>query len=344
MTHNLLKGKRGIIFGALNEESIAWKVAEKAAEEGATIALSNTAMALRMGTLDKLAEQINAPIIAADATSVEDLEKVFIEAQEKLGGKIDFVLHSVAMSPNVRKHRTYDDLDYNFLNKTLDISAISFHKMLQVAKKLDAINEWGSVVALTYVASQRTFFGYNDMADAKSMLESIARSFGYIYGREKHVRINTISQSPTATTAGKGIKDIENMMDFADKMSPLGNAVAEDCANYCVMMFSDFTRQAMTDYGYYLLKAIKSAYDGKQQERYATCRDAYLQLMLDLDELLCTNSNFMLGRWTQMARGIADEVAGTTEADRQWLELNNARTLITTWGNRNSSEWGGLPT
>ena len=226
MTHNLLKGKRGIIFGALNEESIAWKVAVKAAEEGATIALSNTAMALRMGTLDKLAEQINAPIIAADATSVEDLEKVFTEAQEKLGGKIDFVLHSVAMSPNVRKHRTYDDLDYNFLNKTLDISAISFHKMLQVAKKLDAINEWGSVVALTYVASQRTFFGYNDMADAKSMLESIARSFGYIYGREKHVRINTISQSPTATTAGKGIKDIENMMDFADKMSPLGNAVA----------------------------------------------------------------------------------------------------------------------
>ena len=184
-----------------------------------------------------------AHFIAADATSVEDLEKVFTEAQEKLGGKIDFVLHSVAMSPNVRKHRTYDDLDYNFLNKTLDISAISFHKMLQVAKKLDAINEWGSVVALTYVASQRTFFGYNDMADAKSMLESIARSFGYIYGREKHVRINTISQSPTATTAGKGIKDIENMMDFADKMSPLGNAVAEDCANYCVMMFSDFTRK-----------------------------------------------------------------------------------------------------
>lgn len=143
MTHNLLKGKRGIIFGALNEESIAWKVAVKAAEEGATIALSNTAMALRMGTLDKLAEQINAPIIAADATSVEDLEKVFTEAQEKLGGKIDFVLHSVAMSPNVRKHRTYDDLDYNFLNKTLDISAISFHKMLQVAKKLDAINGVG---------------------------------------------------------------------------------------------------------------------------------------------------------------------------------------------------------
>ena len=243
MAYNLLKGKRGIIFGALNEDSIAWKVAVKAAEEGATIALSNTAMALRMGNLQELGEKLNAPIIAADATNVEDLEKVFTEAQEKLGGKIDFVLHSVAMSPNVRKHRTYDDLDYSYLQKTLDISAISFHKMLQVAKKLDAISEWGSVLALTYVASQRTFFGYNDMADAKSMLESIARSFGYIYGREKHVRINTISQSPTPTTAGKGIKDIEDMMDFADKMSPLGNASADDCASYCVLMFSDLARK-----------------------------------------------------------------------------------------------------
>ena len=243
MTHNLLKGKRGIIFGALNEDSIAWKVAVKAAEEGAQLTLSNTPMALRMGTLDKLAEQIGATVIPADATSVEDLQKVFEESMRVLGGKVDFVLHSIGMSPNVRKHRTYDDLDYNMLNKTLDISAISFHKMLQTAKKLDAIAEYGSVVALTYVASQRTFFGYNDMADAKSMLESIARSFGYIYGREKHVRVNTISQSPTATTAGKGIKDIDNMMDFSDKMSPLGNANAEECANYCVMMFSDFTRK-----------------------------------------------------------------------------------------------------
>ena len=241
MTHNLLKGKRGIIFGALNEDSIAWKVAVKAVEEGAVITLSNTPMALRMGTLDKLAEQINAPIIAADATSVEDLEKVFTESVRLLGGKIDFVLHSIGMSPNVRKRRTYDDLDYGYLQKTLDISAISFHKMLQVAKKQDAIAEYGSVVALTYVASQRTFFGYNDMADAKSMLESIARSFGYIYGREKNVRINTISQSPT--TAGKGIKDMDNLMDFSDKMSPLGNASAEECADYCVMMFSDFTRK-----------------------------------------------------------------------------------------------------
>ena len=243
MTHNLLKGKRGIIFGALNEDSIAWKVAEKAAEEGAQITLSNTPMALRMGTLDQLAEKIGATVIPADATSVEDLQKVFEESMQVLGGKVDFVLHSIGMSPNVRKHRTYDDLDYGYLQKTLDISAISFHKMLQVAKKLDAIAEYGSVVALTYVASQRTFFGYNDMADAKSMLESIARSFGYIYGREKHVRVNTISQSPTATTAGKGIKDIDNMMDFSDKMSPLGNANAEECANYCFMMFSDFTRK-----------------------------------------------------------------------------------------------------
>ena len=243
MSHNLLKGKRGIIFGALNEESIAWKVAVKAVEEGATITLSNTPMALRMGELDELSKQLNAPIIAADATSVEDLNKVFEESVKLLGGKIDFVLHSIGMSPNVRKHRTYDDLDYSYLQKTLDISAISFHKMLQVAKKQDAIAEYGSVVALTYVASQRTFFGYNDMADAKSMLESIARSFGYIYGREKNVRVNTISQSPTPTTAGKGIKDMDNLMDFASKMSPLGNASAEECANYCVMMFSDFTRK-----------------------------------------------------------------------------------------------------
>ena len=218
-------------------------MAVKAVEEGATITLSNTPMALRMGQLDALGKQLNAPVIAADATSVEDLEKVFTQSVELLGGPVDFVLHSIGMSPNVRKHRTYDDLDYNYLQKTLDISAISFHKMLQVAKKLDAIAEYGSVVALSYVASQRTFFGYNDMADAKSMLESIARCFGYIYGREKNVRVNTISQSPTPTTAGKGIKDMENLMDFSNKMSPLGNANAEECANYCVMMFSDFTRK-----------------------------------------------------------------------------------------------------
>ena len=243
MTHNLLKGKRGIIFGALNDKSIAWKVAERAVEEGATITLSNTALALRMGELDELAKKLNATIIPADATSVSDLENVFSKSMEVLGGQIDFVLHSIGMSPNVRKHRTYDDLDYDMLNKTLDISAISFHKMLQVAKKMDAIAEYGSVVALSYVAAQRTFFGYNDMADAKSMLESIARSFGYIYGREKNVRVNTISQAPTPTPAGNGIKDMNNLMDFANKMSPLGNATADECAGYCVLMFSDFTRK-----------------------------------------------------------------------------------------------------
>ena len=243
MTHNLLKGKKGIIFGALNDKSIAWKVAEKAVEEGATITLSNTAMAIRMGDVEKLGEQLQAEVIPADATSVEDLEIVFRRSMEVLGGPVDFVLHSIGMSPNVRKKRTYDDLDYNMLSKTLDISAISFHKMLQTAKKMDAIAEYGSVLALSYVAAQRTFFGYNDMADAKSLLESIARSFGYIYGREKNVRINTISQSPTPTTAGSGVKGMEHLMDFANKMSPLGNASADECADYCVMMFSDFTRK-----------------------------------------------------------------------------------------------------
>jgi enoyl-[acyl-carrier protein] reductase I len=243
MANNLLKGKRGIIFGALNEMSIAWKVAERVAEEGAVITLSNTPLAVRMGTTNDLAEKLNAKLIPADATSVEDLQQVFSQSIETLGGKIDFVLHSIGMSPNVRKKRLYDDLDYNMLNTTLDISAISFHKMLQVAKKMDAINEWGSVVALTYMAAQRTVFGYNDMADAKSMLESIARSFGYIYGREHNVRVNTISQSPTVTTAGSGVKGIEGLLDFSERMSPLGNATAADCADYCVAMFSDLTRK-----------------------------------------------------------------------------------------------------
>lgn len=243
MSYNLLKGKRGIIFGALNDLSIAWKVAERASEEGAQIALTNIPIAIRMGEVRALAERLQAPMIPADATSVADLETVFTESTQALGGKIDFVLHSIGMSPNVRKKRTYDDLDYDLLSKTLDISAVSFHKMLQVAKKQDAIAEGGSIVALTYVASQRTFFGYNDMADAKSLLESIARSFGYIYGREKGVRINTISQSPTLTTAGSGIKGMDHLMDFADKMSPLGNATADDCADYCVTLFSDLTRK-----------------------------------------------------------------------------------------------------
>lgn len=243
MSYGLLKGKRGIIFGALNEQSIAWKVAVKAVEEGATITLSNTAIAIRMGQVNDLAKQLNCEVIAADATSYEDLQEVFRRSQEILGGKIDFVLHSIGMSPNVRKGRTYDDLDYNMLGKTLDISAISFHKMLQAAKKLDAIAEYGSILALTYMAAQRTMFGYNDMADAKALLESIARSFGYIYGREHHVRINTISQSPTMTTAGSGIKGMDRLFDFANRMSPLGNASADECADYCMVMFSDLTRK-----------------------------------------------------------------------------------------------------
>ena len=189
MGNNLLKGKRGIVFGALNDMSIAWKVAERVVEEGAIITLSNTPLAVRMGTTNELAEKLNAKLIPADATSVTDLEEVFAQSIDALGGKIDFILHSIGMSPNVRKKRPYDDLDYELLNTTLDISAISFHKMIQVAKKMDAINDWGSIVALTYVAAQRTLFGYNDMADAKAMLESIARSFGYIYGREKNVRV-----------------------------------------------------------------------------------------------------------------------------------------------------------
>lgn len=243
MSYNLLKGKKGVIFGALNENSIAWKVAERAVEEGATITLSNTPMAVRMGTVNNLAEKLHCEIIPADATSVEDLENVFKRSMEVLGGQIDFVLHSIGMSPNVRKRRTYDDLDYKMLDATLDISAVSFHKMIQSAKKLNAIADGGSILALTYVAAQRTFFGYNDMADAKALLESIARSFGYIYGREHNVRINTISQSPTMTTAGSGVKGMDRLFDFANRMSPLGNADAADCADYCIVMFSDLTRK-----------------------------------------------------------------------------------------------------
>lgn len=243
MKHNLLKGKRGIVFGALNDMSIAWKVAERAVEEGAIITLSNTPVAVRMGDTDALGKKLNAEILPADATNVEDLEMVFSKSMEILGGKIDFVLHSIGMSPNVRKKKTYDDLDYDLFDKTLNVSAISFHKMLQVAKKMDAISEGGSVVALTYVAAQRVFYGYNDMADAKALLESITRSFGYIYGREKGVRINTISQSPTMTTAGSGVKGMLDLMDFSERMAPIGNADADDCADYCIVMFSDLTRK-----------------------------------------------------------------------------------------------------
>lgn len=243
MAYNLLKGKKGIIFGALNDMSIAWQVAEKAHEEGASFVLTNTPVAMRLGTINELAEKTNAKVISADATDINDLERLVSESMEVLGGKIDFVLHSIGMSPNVRKGIPYDQLNYDYFQKTLDISALSFHKVLQVCRKLDAINEWGSVVALTYVAAQRTLFRYNDMADAKAVLESIARSFGYIYGRDKKIRVNTISQSPTITTAGQGVSGIDSLIDFSNRMSPLGNASAEECANYCITMFSDLTRK-----------------------------------------------------------------------------------------------------
>jgi enoyl-[acyl-carrier protein] reductase I len=242
MSYNLLKGKKGIIFGALDSSSIAWKVAERCHAEGASFTLTNAPVALRMGTIKQLAEKTSAQVISADATSVADLENLFKQSTEILGGKIDFVLHSIGMSVNVRKGRTYTDLDYDYLNKTLDVSAISLHKTLQTAMKQDAINEWGSVVALTYIASQRVFPDYGDMADAKSLLEGIARSFGYNYGKAKKVRVNTISQSPTRTTAGSGVKGFDAFINYAEAMSPLGNASADACADYCVTLFSDLTR------------------------------------------------------------------------------------------------------
>lgn len=242
MAYNLLKGKKGIISGALDSSSIAWKVAERAHAEGAQIVLTNAPIAMRMGEIKKLAEQTNAEIIPADATSIEDLTNLYSKSMEILGGKVDFVLHSIGMSPNIRKNIPYKELNYDFYMKSVDVSALSFHKMLSVAMKLDAINEWGSVVGLSYIAAQRTYPFYSDMADAKAMLESIARGFGYHYGKAKKVRVNTISQSPTKTTAGSGIKGFEDFYNFADSMSPLGNASADSCAEYCISLFSDLTR------------------------------------------------------------------------------------------------------
>ncbi|MFK7786221.1 MAG: enoyl-ACP reductase [Crocinitomicaceae bacterium] len=242
MANNLLKGKRGIIFGALNEQSIAWKVAERAHEEGATFVLTNAPIAMRMGEIKQLAEKTGSEIIPADATSVEDLENLVSKSMEILGGKIDFVLHSIGMSVNVRKGRHYTNENYDWTMKGLDVSALSFHKVLQTTKKLEAMNEWGSIIALSYIAAQRVFPDYNDMADNKSYLESIARSFGYHYGVDNKVRVNTISQSPTMTTAGSGVKGFNEFINFSEQMSPLGNASALACADYCVAMFSDLTK------------------------------------------------------------------------------------------------------
>lgn len=243
MSYNLLKGKKGIIFGALDENSIAWKTAERVHEEGGTFVLTNAPIAMRMGQIKELAQKTGSEIIPADATIEEDLNNLISQSVEILGGKLDFVLHSIGMSINVRKGRHYTDQSYEFTAKGWDVSSLSFHKVLQGLYKADAMNPWGSIVALTYMAAQRTFPDYNDMADNKAYLESIARSFGYFFGKEKKVRVNTISQSPTPTTAGQGVKGFDGFITYADKMSPLGNATAQDCADYTVSLFSDLTRK-----------------------------------------------------------------------------------------------------
>lgn len=242
MANQLLAGKRGIIFGALDEQSIAWKVAERAHTEGARFILTNAPVAMRFGKINELASACQTEVIAADATSLEDLDNLVRQSQEKLGGKLDFVLHSIGMSLNVRKGKTYTDLNYEWMQKTFDISAISFHKLMQTLLQQDAMNEWGSILALSYIAAQRTFPDYSEMAESKALLESFARSFGYHFGTLKKVRVNTISQSPTITTAGSGVKGFQEFFDYAHKMSPLGNAPAEDCAAYCISLFSDLTR------------------------------------------------------------------------------------------------------
>lgn len=242
MAHNLLQGKKGIIFGALDANSIAWKIAERCVQQGAQIVLTNAPIAMRMGEIKKLAEACNAPIIPADVTSNDDINNLITKSMEHFGGKFDFILHSVGMSMNIRKGRNYMDLDYDFNHKTNDISATSLHRVLQSCYKMDALNEWGSVLALTYIAAQRVFPDYGEMADAKSLLESIARSFGYHYGKKNKVRVNTISQSPTRTTAGSGVKGFDGFISYAEKMSPLGNASADQCADYAVTLFSDLTK------------------------------------------------------------------------------------------------------
>jgi enoyl-[acyl-carrier protein] reductase I len=242
MSNNLLEGKKGIIFGALDEKSIAWKTALACHAQGAQIVLTNAPVALRMGEINKLSEAIQAPVVPADVTSMDDLQNLFEQSQKHFGGGVDFILHSIGMSLNVRKGKHYTEMNYEWNQKTLDISAMSLHRVLRTAWDMDVINEWGSVVALSYIAAQRVFPDYNEMADAKALLESVARSFGYHYGVRKKVRVNTVSQSPTRTTAGSGVKGFDAFVEYADKMSPLGNATAEDCANYVVTLFSDLTK------------------------------------------------------------------------------------------------------
>lgn len=242
MAHNLLQGKRGIIFGALNDQSIAWKTAQAVYAQGGRFVLTNAPLAMRMGAIHDLATATESEVIPADATSIEELTALVQQAEQRLGGKLDFVLHSIGMSTNIRKGKPYGDLNYDWFMKTLDVSALSFHKIMHVLEAQDAMAEWGSVVALSYIAAQRVFPDYTDMAQAKAVLESIGRSYGYRLGKQKKVRVNTISQSPTMTTAGTGIDGFDVMFNYADKMSPLGNAPAEACADYIVSLFSDHTR------------------------------------------------------------------------------------------------------
>ncbi len=239
----ILSGKRGIIFGAVDERSLAWHVALRCAEEGASLVLTNTSAAIQLGTISELAGAKGWELIACDATNVDDLRAFLSRAQEILGGKIDFVLHAVAQSTNLRRHKKYEQASYNYFQQTIDISALSLHKLLSVALETDAIAEHGSVVALSYIASERYFYGYNDMADAKAMLESIARQMGALYGRKRGVRVNIVSQSPTPTRAGGGWKEIEFFYRYSDHLSPLGNANADDCAGVCVALFSDLMQR-----------------------------------------------------------------------------------------------------
>ena len=242
MSTQILAGKCGIIFGALDDQSIATKVAERCVAEGARIVLTNAPVAMRFGKIQELGEKLNSPVIPADATRIEDLENLLQKSMEHFGGKVDFILHSIGMSLNVRKKKSYTDINHEWMKTTFDISAISFHKLMQTALKLDAVKEWGSILALSYIAAQRVFPDYSEMADSKALLESFARSFGYHFGTLKKVRVNTISQSPTMTTAGSGVKGFDDFFKYADTMSPLGNASGEACADYCVAMFSDLTR------------------------------------------------------------------------------------------------------
>ncbi len=239
--YGLLKGKKGIIFGALDDRSIAWRIALACKREGADFVLSNAPIALRLGALDALSEATNAPIIPCDVSSEEDVEALMNKTKEELGG-VDFILHAIGMSPNIRKKKEYNDLNYSWFNQSLDISAISLHKILNYAEKTGVINDGASVVALSYIGAQRIFSKYSDMNDAKALLESIARNYGSRLAK-RGIRVNTVSQAPTKTSAGTGIKGFDSMYTFADKIAPLGNPSADECADYCVTLFSDLTRK-----------------------------------------------------------------------------------------------------